>query len=102
MVLGQGIEDAERVSHAMAGLLPVATSFRHRKLHLGYRRATWLAAMPFAERGATSIGHEFHYATLTRAEGEPLALLEDAEGASLGAAGTRSGHVTGGFFHLIA
>lgn len=29
-------------------------------------------------------------------------MIEDGEGASPGPAGTREGHVTGGFFHLIA
>ncbi len=37
MVLGEALEDADSVSHRMAGLLGHATSFAHRKLHLGYR-----------------------------------------------------------------
>ena len=102
MVLGQVIEDAEGVSHAMAGLLPIATSFARRRLQLGYRRATWRQAMLFAEAGQVSTGHEFHYATLTESGGEPLADMADGEGHALPPAGTRVGHVTGGFFHLIA
>ena len=35
----QGLEDADGVRHAMAGLLGHATSFAQRKLHLGYRAA---------------------------------------------------------------
>jgi cobyrinic acid a,c-diamide synthase len=102
MVLGDGIEDRDGVTHAMAGLLPIATSIARRKLHLGYRRATWRGDMPFADRGTTHIGHEFHYATLTRAEGDPIATMLDGEGNALAPAGTRAGHVTGSFFHLIA
>lgn len=102
MVLGQAIEDADGVSHAMAGLLPIETSMARRRLHLGYRRATWRKAMPFAGAGSVSIGHEFHYATLIRNEGEPLADMADGEGQALPPAGTRIGHVTGGFFHVIA
>jgi cobyrinic acid a,c-diamide synthase len=102
MVLGEAIEDAEGVRHVMAGLLPIETSFARRRLHLGYRRATWCEAMPFAARGATSIGHEFHYATITRNESEPLVDMVDGEGQELAPAGSRNGQVTGSFFHLIA
>jgi cobyrinic acid a,c-diamide synthase len=102
MVLGEAIEDTDGVSHAMAGLLPIETSFARRKLHLGYRKATWREAMPFADRGATSVGHEFHYASITRDDGEPLAEMIDGEGRAIGAAGSRAGRVTGTFFHLIA
>ena len=37
---GRSLTDARGTSHAMAGLLPVSTSFATRKLHLGYRRLT--------------------------------------------------------------
>ena len=39
MVLGEAIEDAQGVRHAMVGLLGHATSFAKRRLHLGYRQA---------------------------------------------------------------
>ncbi len=38
MVLGDALIDAKGQSHAMAGLLPLTTSFATRKLHLGYRQ----------------------------------------------------------------
>ncbi len=38
MVLGEGLIDAQGKRHAMAGLLPLTTSFASRKLHLGYRQ----------------------------------------------------------------
>jgi len=102
MVLGTAIEDADGRAHRMADLLPLETSFKTRKLHLGYRRATWRAAMPFADAGETQVGHEFHYAGITASHGEPIADVVDGEGNSLPPAGTRNGRVTGSFFHLIA
>ncbi|MCJ2084031.1 cobyrinate a,c-diamide synthase [Methylobacterium sp. J-090] len=104
MVLGESLEDAEGVTHAMAGLLPVATSYRTRKLHLGYRVATLIADGPLGRAGARLVGHEFHYASeRTPAPGEAAALarVTDAEGVALGLAGHRLGRVTGSFFHLI-
>jgi cobyrinic acid a,c-diamide synthase len=102
MVLGETLEDATGTTHAMAGLLPLATSFAKRKLHLGYRRATFTAATPFAPPGATARGHEFHYASVLRAgEGAPLAAISDAYGQALGPAGHKVRLVSGSFFHVI-
>ena len=105
MVLGQSLEDETGAVHAMAGLLPVATSYRTRKLHLGYRVARLLADGPLGRAGAACIGHEFHYATeRSEAPGAETALAQvsDAEGTALGLAGHRRGRVSGSFFHLIA
>ncbi len=102
MVLGQSLTDADGVRHAMAGLLPVETSFAQRKLNLGYRRVTWREATSFAERGETHRGHEFHYATVTGGAPGNLAEMADGEGNPLPMAGHREGRVTGSFFHLIA
>lgn len=102
MVLGRTLEDAEGKVHAMAGLLPVATSFANRRRQLGYRRATWRSDTGFAAAGTVSSGHEFHYSTIVASEGEPLADMADGEGNALPPAGHRVGHVSGTFFHLIA
>ena len=105
MVLGERLEDAEGVGHPMAGLLPVATSYHRRRLHLGYRVAALVADGVLGPAGTRLTGHEFHYAgelTPPPAEGEALARVRDAEGSDLGFAGHRRGHVTGSFFHLIA
>lgn len=105
MVLGRTLEDAEGVTHPMAGLLPVATSYRRRKLHLGYRMARLCGDGALGRRDARLIGHEFHYASeLSAAAPEPdaLAHVTDAEGTDLGFAGHRIGTVTGSFFHVIA
>ena len=98
MVLGDGLVDADGHRHAMAGLLRLETSFAARRLHLGYREVE-AQASPFAGRWRA---HEFHYATILRAEGEPLWHMRDAGGADLPPDGLRQGEVSGGFAHLIA
>ncbi|WP_029352739.1 cobyrinate a,c-diamide synthase [Bosea sp. 117] len=103
MVLGRSIEDAEGASHPMLGLLGHATSFAKRRLNLGYRRARLLAASPIGDAGAMLRGHEFHYATVIhRGEDAPLVELADGQGKAMGPAGSRRGHVSGSFFHVIA
>ncbi|SDA17854.1 cobyrinic acid a,c-diamide synthase [Methylobacterium sp. UNC378MF] len=105
MVLGQTLQDADGVTHAMAGLLPVATSYHQRKLHLGYRVARLCGSSMLGPGGARLVGHEFHYASElspSAPEATALARISDAEGADLGFAGHRVGPVTGSFFHLIA
>ena len=103
MVLGQTLEDSEGAVHAMAGLLGHRTSFRERKLHLGYRRAMVTRDCALGRPGTAVRGHEFHYATI-RDEGVDDAFLTvfDGEERPLGACGGRRGHVTGTFFHVIA
>lgn len=105
MVLGESLEDADGVVHPMLDLLPVATSYRQRKLHLGYRVARLAADCILGRVQAGLVGHEFHYASVTSDppdESIALARIADADGADLGFAGHRLGHVSGSFFHLIA
>ncbi|MGU3536906.1 cobyrinate a,c-diamide synthase [Methylobacterium sp. A54F] len=105
MVLGESLEDAAGATHAMAGLLPVATSYKARRIHLGYRVATLAADCALGPAEGRLVGHEFHYASeLTAPPGpdDALARVTDAEGTALGLAGHRRGRVTGSFFHLIA
>ena len=56
MTLGEALIDADGVRHAMAGLLPVVTSFAARKLHLGYRQGTLLADGPLGAAGQDDTG----------------------------------------------
>jgi cobyrinic acid a,c-diamide synthase len=103
MVLGQGLEDADGVRHAMTGLLGHATSFAQRKLHLGYRQARLLSDCALGKDGSAIRGHEFHYASLIETGNDaPLAEIADGDGNALGTAGGRRGNVTGTFFHAIA
>jgi cobyrinic acid a,c-diamide synthase len=103
MVLGEGLEDADRNAHAMVGLLGHATSFAKRQLHLGYRQALLLADSPIGSINHKLRGHEFHYSTLLKTgPDEPLVRLSDGQNRPLGDAGSRRGLVTGTFFHAIA
>lgn len=102
MVLGRTLVDAEGTGHAMAGLLPVDTSFAQRKLHLGYRRARWRRAVPFADAGTETWGHEYHHVSVVAADDADLADMADGEGNPLPGAGHAVGRVTGTFFHAIA
>ena len=97
MTLGETLTDAAGVTHRMAGLLPVETSFAQRKLHLGYRKLTCTHG-PLKGHWH---GHEFHYATTLRAKGTPLFSASDAEGATLPPMGITTGRVSGSFAHLI-
>jgi cobyrinic acid a,c-diamide synthase len=102
MVLGEGLIDGDGAAHAMAGLLPVETSFAERRLHLGYRVATLVDESPLGEKGTAFRGHEFHYATVVReGPGRPLFEAKSAAGADLGACGRVDGTVSGSFIHLI-
>jgi cobyrinic acid a,c-diamide synthase len=102
MTLGEGLIDADGARHAMAGLLPVVTSFAERKLHLGYRQGVLLADTPLGKAGRAFRGHEFHYATVvSEGTAESLFEVEDATCRKLGRQGRRQGSVFGSFLHLI-
>ncbi|HMB11883.1 cobyrinate a,c-diamide synthase [Saliniramus sp.] len=102
MALGAGLIDAEGVRHEMAGLIGLETSFAKRSMHLGYRHATLHAPIPGHAPGAALRGHEFHYTTILAQPDEPLARVVDANGKEVPETGSRRGHVTGSFFHLIS
>ena len=97
MVLGETLVDADGQGHAMAGLLPLETSFADRKRHLGYRDLV-AESGPFP---GTWKGHEFHYATTLKAEGVPLFAAKDAEGHDLPPMGLIQNNVAGSFAHII-
>ena len=102
MVLGESLVDADGEAHAMAGLLPLATTFAERGLTLGYRAARVLAGGPFGGVGTGYRGHEFHYARVLREDGdEALFRCADARGRDLGPSGRRAGRIMGSFVHLV-
>lgn len=99
MVLGQGLTDANGARHAMAGLLPLETSFAKRRLHLGYRQLRSLCG-PFPKHLR---GHEFHYSTAeVSGTAAPLFSARTAAGEDLGHMGQRIGKVMGSYAHIIA
>ncbi|MFT4117652.1 cobyrinate a,c-diamide synthase [Bradyrhizobium sp.] len=102
MVLGTALTDADGVRHEMTGLLGLETSFAKRRMHLGYRLAELAAPMPGHQAGARLRGHEFHYSTIVTQPDTALAIVHDATGAVIAETGSRRGHATGTFFHLIA
>ncbi|SFD64352.1 cobyrinate a,c-diamide synthase [Roseivivax sediminis] len=102
MALGEALIDKEGVRHRMAGLLGLVTSYEKRKFHLGYRRAVLKAPMPGQAAGTALRGHEFHYSTILEQPDAILAAVADADGAAVPETGSRRGHVTGTFFHLIS
>ncbi len=101
MVLGRTLTDASGHVHPMAALLPACASFAERRLALGYRTVKLAAGTPLGPSGTSYRGHEFHYATATAAEGDPLFEAQDAQERPLGFAGRRAGTVLGSFIHLI-
>lgn len=103
MVLGDELTDADGKAHAMAGLLPLGTSFAERRMHLGYRNASLVGDTPLGAAGTVYGAHEFHYAGILDQGGgtEPLFSATDAAGVDLGTTGLRVGNVMGSFIHLI-
>ncbi|MGY3610320.1 MULTISPECIES: cobyrinate a,c-diamide synthase [unclassified Bradyrhizobium] len=102
MVLGDALIDADGTRHEMVGLLGLETSFAKRRMHLGYRLAELAVPMPGHQPGARLRGHEFHYSTIIAQPDVPLAVVRDATSTIVTETGSRRGHATGTFFHLIA
>ena len=99
MALGEALIDADGTRHAMAGLLPLVSSFQARKMTLGYRRLRRLGDAPFP---AASSAHEFHYSTIvSESAAERLFAAETVDGEALGEIGLRRGRVMGSFAHVI-
>ena len=102
MVLGERLVDGDGVSHRMAGLLPVETSFESPRLSLGYREVELSEDGVLGRRGARFRGHEFHFASvLTEVRGAVLFRTFNAEMEPLGDAGLRVGSAMGSFVHLM-
>jgi cobyrinic acid a,c-diamide synthase len=100
--MGEAIVDSSGVRHRMAGLLGLVTCFDKPRMHLGYRLATLEAPIPGHGAGARLRGHEFHYSTILEQPDRRLAHVVDANGDAVAETGSRRGHATGTFFHLIA
>jgi len=102
MVMGEGLVDADGERHAMAGLLPLETSFEGRRLHLGYRSAVLVHDGPLGRAGTSFRGHEFHFARTLREDGaDALFRCADSAGRPLGPTGLVRGRIAGSFIHLI-
>lgn len=99
MVLGDYIEDKRGDMHEMLGMLPLITSIKKPKLHLGYRKLAPLDGFPWKHYLR---GHEFHYATTINSDAvTPLFQVKDSLDEDLGVAGIRKNSVSGSFMHVI-
>ena len=102
MVLGERLVDGDGVSHRMAGLLPVETSFESPRLSLGYREVALVGDGVLGRNGTRFRGHEFHFASvLAQTPATPLFQAFNAEMEPLGDTGLRVGSVMGSFVHLV-
>jgi cobyrinic acid a,c-diamide synthase len=100
MVLGEALVDADGTAHAMAGLLPLVTSFARRQRHLGYRQLRSLGGLPWTQ---DLRGHEFHFSSIvTEGKADRLFEASDAQGRSLPPTGLRRGRVMGSYAHVIS
>jgi cobyrinic acid a,c-diamide synthase len=102
MVLGETLIDKDGTHHKMAGLLGLLTSFEKRKFHLGYRQVSVTENILNFAAGDRLRGHEFHYSRIIEQPDQPLFEVADADGTPVPETGSRRGHVSGTFFHLIA
>ena len=102
MVLGKCLIDKDGVSHRMADLLGLVTSYEKRKFNLGYRKALPKAPFLTFDRSDCLRGHEFHYSSILDQPDQPLLEIMDADGNVLTETGSRRGNVSGTFFHLIS
>ena len=102
MVLGETLIDKDATYHKMAGLLGLVTSFEKRKFHLGYRQVLATENILNFAAGDRLRGHEFHYSRIIEQPDQPLFEVSDADGNPVPETGSRRGHVSGTFFHLIA
>lgn len=106
MAMGEALIDKQGGRHRMLGLLGLVTSYEKRKMHLGYRSAKLIAAMPGYAAGTELRGHEFHYSTILDQPDAPLADVADATGAVVPETGSlrrfaQGGMATGTYFHMI-
>ncbi|MGB7334985.1 MAG: cobyrinate a,c-diamide synthase [Salaquimonas sp.] len=98
MVLGEGLVDTEGQCHEMLGLLNLETSFKDRKLHLGYRKL-WAGSGHLNASQFTA--HEFHYTQAIKENGISLFTAKDALGNQLGDLGLSKENVFGSYMHVI-
>ncbi len=99
MVLGNGIIDEKGKRHKMAGLLGLETSFKEKKLQLGYHDLVALDDFAAGNKGDALRAHEFRYSTIVKEskKDKPLFYLENSETTC----GLKRGSVSGSFMHLI-
>ena len=101
MVLGRGIQAETGEWTETAGLLPLKTSFKERRRHLGYRRIATIGDTILSGGGRKFRGHEFHYCSIVEQDAPNLFSATDARGEHANMHGHSAGSVVGSFMHLI-
>ena len=102
MVMGEALIDAKGYKHKMAGTLGLVTSFKDRKMKLGYRLAQMNENVLSFSKDDIISGHEFHYSTIISQPDMPLAKITDANNGKVSETGSRRNFASGTFFHIIA
>jgi cobyrinic acid a,c-diamide synthase len=64
MYLGRTLTDFDGSQYEMAGVLPLDSVMRPKRVSLGYRTVTSLRPNLLLPAGGKAIGHEFHYSEL--------------------------------------
>jgi cobyrinic acid a,c-diamide synthase len=64
MYLGQSLSDMLGVHYPMVQALPLSSSMKDQRLHLGYRQVKSRCDSPIMTSGQTIRGHEFHWSVL--------------------------------------
>jgi cobyrinic acid a,c-diamide synthase len=98
MVLGESLTDKSGNSFEMTGLLPLQTAINRPRRQLGYRRLSHKSILPWP---SDLLGHEFHYSTELKREGDPLFRASDAEANAVGQMGLHRNRILGSYAHII-
>ena len=102
MVLGKYLIDKDGEKFKMIDLLGLVTSFKKRKLNLGYRMAKLRKENIHHSKNKIIYGHEFHYTSIIDQPDQPLYEVYDATQNIVKETGSIKENVSGTFFHYIA
>ena len=102
MVLGKYLIDKDGEKFKMFNLLGLVTSFKKRKLNLGYRMAKLRKENIHHSKNKIIYGHEFHYTSIIDQPDQPLYEVYDATQNIVKETGSIKENVSGTFFHYIA
>ncbi len=102
MVLGKYLIDKDGKKFKMFDLLGLVTSFKKRKLNLGYRMAKLRKENIHHSKNKIIYGHEFHYTSIIDQPDQPLYEVFDATQNIVKETGSIKENVSGTFFHYLA
>ena len=102
MVLGKYLIDKDGEKFKMFDLLGLVTSFKKRKLNLGYRMAKLRKENIHHSKNKIIYGHEFHYTSIIDQPDQPLYEVYDATQNIVNETGSIKENVSGTFFHYLA